>query len=96
MKTKGAHDMFLELLESYKMDERFIQPFISLLKKVFLGMKAQTFEERKEYEKKIKELDQELETLEERFAFGKIDDPAQYNKFRLKKQMEINQLKEQI
>lgn len=26
-KTKGAHEMFLELLSSYKMDDKFVQPF---------------------------------------------------------------------
>ncbi len=51
MKTKGAHEMFLELLDSYKMDEKYIQPFIIQLKKTFRSMKAQTFEEKKEFEK---------------------------------------------
>jgi site-specific DNA recombinase len=96
MKTKGAHEMFLELLESFKMDERFIQPFIFLLKEIFKGMKAQTFEERKEYEKRIKDLTQELETLDERFAYGKFDDDALYQKLRMKKQTEINQVKEKL
>jgi site-specific DNA recombinase len=96
MKTKGAHDMFLELLESYKMDEGFIQPFVSQLRITFQNMKAQTFEARKEYEKRIKEIDQELETLDERFAYGKFDDDALYNRLRLKKQMEINQVREKL
>lgn len=96
MKTKGAHEMFMELLESFKMDERFIQPFIFLFKKIFQGMKAQTFEERKEYEKNIIDLTRELETLDERFAYGKFDDDALYQKLRMKKQIEINQVNEKL
>lgn len=60
------------------MDEKFIQPFVSQLKKTFQSMKAQTFEARKDYEKRIKELDHELETLDERYAYEKFDDDALY------------------
>ena len=96
MKTKGAHEMFIDLLESYNMDEKFIQPFMSELRNTFQNMKAQTFEARKGYEKIVKELDHELETLDERYAYGKFDDDALYNRLRLKKQKEINQIKEQL
>ena len=59
-------------------------------------MKAQTFEARKDFEKRIKELEEELETLNERFAYGKFDDEALYLKLRTKKQFEINQVKEKL
>ncbi len=96
MKTKGAHEMFLELLDSYKMDEKYIQPFILQLKKTFRSMKAQTFEEKKEYEKNLSVLEQELNTLDERFGYGQLQDPILYDKLRVKKQSEINQVREKL
>lgn len=50
MRTKGANEIFINLLESYYMDEYFIQPFVSELRNTFQIMKAQTFEAKKDYE----------------------------------------------
>jgi site-specific DNA recombinase len=96
MKTKGAHDMFIELLESFNVDERFIKPFILQLKKTFQSMQAQTFEEKNEYEKKIKVLELDMDTLDERFAYGIFSDKTLYDKLRNKKQSEINQIREKL
>lgn len=46
MKTKGAHQMFIKLLDSFRLDDQYIQPFVLQLKKTFLGMKKQSFEDR--------------------------------------------------
>jgi site-specific DNA recombinase len=96
MKTKGAHDMFIDLLVSYNMDEKFIQPFVSQLRKTFQSMKTQTFDAKKDYEKRVKELEHELETLDERYAYGKFDDEALYKRLRLKKKNEINQVMDKL
>jgi site-specific DNA recombinase len=96
MKTKGAHEMFTDLLASYKLDERFIEPFILQLKKTFQNMQAQTFEEKNQYENKLKVLELELDTLDERFAYGIIIDKTLYDKLRNKKQSEINQIREKL
>ena len=69
---------------------------MSELRNTFQNMKAQTFEARKDYEERAKELEHELETLDERYEYGKFDDDALYNRLRLKKQKEINQIKEQL
>ena len=96
MKTKGAHEMFIELLESYRLDERYLQPFILQLKKTFMSMKRQAFEDRTAYTKKVKDLEKELDTLDERYAFGTFDDDNLYRKYRSKKQSEINQVRERL
>ena len=96
MKTKGAHQMFIELLESYRLEEKYVQPFILQLKKTFVNMKKEAFEQRDVLTKKIKDLEVELDTLNERFAFGKFDDEALYKRLREKKQDEIYQIKEQL
>jgi site-specific DNA recombinase len=95
-KTTGAHEMFVELLASYQMDDKFIQPFKLQLQKTFLSMKAETFMEKEPLEKKIYDLQTEMDTLDERFAFGKINDDALYNKLRIKKQAEINTVREKL
>jgi hypothetical protein len=81
-------------MESYNMDENCLEPFVSQLRKSFQNMKAETYKARIDYELKINALHKELETSDERYAFGKFDDESLYNKFRLKKQCEISQAKE--
>ena len=46
MNTKGAHQMFIELLDSFRLDDQYIQPFILQLKKTFVSMKKEEFEDR--------------------------------------------------
>jgi site-specific DNA recombinase len=96
MKTKGAHQMFTELLKSYRLEKKYIQPFILQLKKTFVNMKKEAFEQRDALTKKIEVLEAELDTLNERYAFGKFDDESLYIRFREMKQGEISQIKEQL
>ena len=96
MNTKGAHQMFMELLESYKLDEQYIQPFMLRLKKTFSSMNKEALEIRSVCSKRMKKLDAKLDTLDERFAFGKFDDAALYHRLRTKKQEEIDQVKGQM
>lgn len=76
--------MFIELLESFRLDDQYIQPFVLQLKKTFVGMKKQSFEDRDVYAKQIKALEAELDTLDERYAHGKFDDDDLYQRLRLK------------
>ena len=95
-KAVGAHEMFLALLASYKMDDKYIQPFQMQLLKTFQSKKVDTFLERESLEKKVIELQAEMDILDERFAYGKINDEALYNKLRTKKQAEINVIREKL
>jgi site-specific DNA recombinase len=95
-KTKGAHEMFLELLASFRMDDSFIQPFKLALNNTFQHMKADSFREKEALEKKICDLQAEMDILEERYGFGKINDEAVYNKLRTKKQAEMNAVREKL
>ena len=96
MNTKGAHQMFIELLESYRLDEQLIRPFILQLNKTFAGMNEEAIENRAVISKRIMKLESELDTLDERFAFGVFNDEALYQRLRQKKQGEIDQSKEQF
>ena len=73
VKNIAAHEMFVTLLSSYKMDDKYIQPFTLQLQKTFQSMKAETFIERKSFEKQLTEMQAELDILVERFGYGKID-----------------------
>ena len=88
--------MFIELLESYRLDEQLIQPFILQLNKTFAGMNEEAIENRVVISKRIMKLESELDTLDERFAFGVFNDEALYQRLRQKKQSEIDQSKEQF
>lgn len=96
VKTAGAHEMFLALLASYKLDDKYIQPFQMQLLKTFQNKKVDTFLERESLEKKVNELQAEMDILDERFAYGKFNDEALYNKLRTKKQAEINVIREKL
>jgi site-specific DNA recombinase len=96
MKTKGAHQMFIELLDSFRLDDQYIQPFILQLKKTFVSMKKEEFENRDMVAKKLKVLEADLDTLDERFAYGRFDDDALYHRLHVKKQGEIDHIKEQL
>jgi site-specific DNA recombinase len=95
-KTKGAHEMFLELLSSFKMDEKLILPFKLQLHKTFQSMKTDSFREKESLKRKICDLQAEMDTLDERFGYGHIQDEALYNKLRTKKQTEINTVQEKL
>lgn len=96
VKNIGAHEMFISLLSSYTMDEKYIQPFSMQLQKTFQSMKAVTFMERESLDKTVIVLQAELDTLDEKFAFGKINDEVLYNKLRAKKLAEINAVREKL
>lgn len=95
VKTLGAHEMFLALLSSYQMGEKYIQPFKIQLIKTFQSMKAETFVVRKSYEKQLAVLQAELDILLERYGYGKIDKEV-YDKLNTKKLVEINSVREKL
>ena len=72
MKTKGAHQIFIELLESFRLDDQYIQPFVLQLKKTFVGMRKQSFEDRDAYAKQIKALEAELDKLHESMLMASL------------------------
>ena len=84
------------MLQSYKLDEKYLEPFKLQLLKTFQSMKDDSYREKESWEKKICDLQAEMDTLDERFAFGKINGEAIYNKFRIKKQAEIKAVKEKV
>ena len=59
-------------------------------------MKKEAFEQRDTFAKKIKDMEAELDKLNERFAFGVFDDEALYKRLRDKKQEEIDKIREKL
>ncbi len=64
--------MFIELLESFRLDDQYIQPFVLQLKKTFVGMRKQSFEDRDAYAKQIKALEAELDKLHESMLMASL------------------------
>jgi len=59
-------------------------------------MNEEAFENRAVISKRLNKLVSELDTLDERFAFGILNDEALYQRLRQKKQGEIDLIKEQL
>ena len=59
-------------------------------------MNEEAIENRAVISKRLKKLESELDTLDERFAFGVFNEEALYQRLRQKKQGEIDIIKEQL
>ncbi len=89
----GAHDLFIDLLSSYEL----MPDFREILKDQIIRMMTMTNsafkKEESLFKKRLTELESKRENLEERYAFGNIDDTL-YKKFKSKIDTEIFELKE--
>ncbi len=89
----GAHELFIELLKSYELKPELVKPFKLQIQKIMdLTSHSQKSNESL-YKKKMTELENERDVLEERFAFGKINEEI-FRKFQSKIEVEISKLRE--
>lgn len=89
----GAHELFIELLKSYQIKPEYLDLVkIQLEKMVNLNTHSNKKEEAL-YKKQLSDLERDRERLQERFAFGKIDEHL-YRKFLTKIDSEIYEVKE--
>jgi site-specific DNA recombinase len=72
-KLTGAHELFVNLLDSYSLDQELVEPFEFQIKKMLNGFDDSTKDETALFKKRLSELKKDKETLEEKFAFDKID-----------------------
>ena len=82
------HELFLEFLEHYSIDERLIVPFHDQLKETFFKLHEDNLEQERALINLVKEISKKVETLEERYALGAID-REMYDKFIVKYQAEL-------
>ena len=89
----GAHELFIELLRSYKIKESYLELVKAQLKRM-VGLNTTSYKKEEAlYKKRLTELERDREGLQERFAFGKIDEPL-YRKFLTKIDSDIHEIKE--
>lgn len=94
-KNKGIHNQFIEELQKVKMDKKYFSVLETFLKKVILNRNEDLKKEIKEDKKRLTELKKELETIEERFAFGKIPENL-FDRFSEKLEIQILKLEQKI
>lgn len=90
------HDKFQEYISSYSISEALIEPLKLQLSYTFSSMNEGSEKEKQLLESKLKEVKQKIETVEERFALGVIDDKEVYNKIRSKFLVDFNHVESMI
>ena len=73
LKNKGAHEMFVDLLDSYQLDDKFLDLFKIQLEKMLGSVSKEKRNEDSLVKKQLTELKNKKENLEERFAFKEIE-----------------------
>jgi len=89
----GAHELFIELLNSYQIKPEYLDLVRTQLGKMVSLNNNSSKKEEALYKKRLTELERDREGLQERFAFGKIDEPL-YRKFLAKIDNDIYEVKE--
>jgi len=89
----GAHEMFINLLNSYRIEEKYLGLIKAQLKRMVSMTTTSCKKEESIFKKRLSELEKDREQLEERFAFGKIPDSL-FQRMLTKIDTEIYELKE--
>ena len=93
--SKGLHEQFKEFLGSFSFDKKLEKPLAMSLVKMIVSRDEEMKKEAKFTKKKISELRKEIETVEERFAIGKIPEKI-YEKFSKKYAEDIFRLEQNL
>lgn len=94
--AKVMHQKFIELLKNYQLfDKKCIPVLQDMLKDIFVKQNKELLNEIDNQKKKVRELTQKLERLEERFVFEEITE-EQYSKFRFKLEAEKKELASEL
>ena len=88
---KGAHDMFVELLDSYHLNDKYLDLYKYQIKKMLDSISNTKLNEESLQKKQLTELKNKKEKLEERYAFGEIEHNV-YIKFLTKIEAQIREL----
>ena len=94
-KKIGVHDMFLELLSSYKLDNQLLEPFKAQLKLSYKNMHQEDYEAEQAIKKRLDEVNSKLENLTEKLIEGIIDNDT-YGKYKSKLEKELLELNAEI
>ena len=92
---EGAHTMFYNTLKRYQLPDELTKMFIRELKEVFLNHNKTHFDEKSIVKAKIKELEKDIETVEEKYVTDRISTEL-YQKYTTKYTQEIHDLNESI
>lgn len=76
----GAHNLFVDLLESYQLEDKYLELFTFQMKKLLSSTDKSLKSEEAIYKKQLTELKNKKDKLEERFVFNEIQQSL-YDKF---------------
>lgn len=93
--AQAMHEQFLNLLEKFHVEEKMISPMKQAMVSAFHKMCRQKTDESKLYRTHLKQIEDGVEKLEERFALGDIDRPM-FEKFMAKYALEKTEIERSI
>ncbi len=93
--NKGAHELYSELLSTYKLQNILVEPFRKVLKEIFTQMGGENNSIREALKKKLKEHEIKREKLADKFIDDLIDKEI-YNKLRGKIYKQIIEIKREL
>ena len=89
----GAHELFINLLESYRLKPELSEPFKFQVEKMMTCFTDSTQQEETIFKRQLTELKKKRETLKRRYAYGEIDSDL-YSQFLNEVETEIKNLEE--
>jgi len=92
MGNYGAHNLLIELLDSFQLDDKYLNAFTRQMKTMLSNTDKANKSEDAVYKKQLTELINRKESLAERFAFGDIE-MEMYTKFLCQTEEKIANLK---
>ena len=94
--AKKMHERFSMLLEDYQLtDTSLLKPMKQILIEGFVELHKESLNTAIELEKKVSEIEGNIDTIEKRFALGKIDESI-YNKFHSEFTQELASIQREI
>lgn len=94
--AKLMHELFTQFLANYQLkDEKWKMPLKEVLLQVFIELYQESIDQMIALEKKVSELEGNINTIEKRFVLGEIDKEL-YLKYKNEFETELNKINEEI
>ncbi len=88
----GLNDSFFQFLTAVELKSDYTEHFKIQIEKIFKYMNTEEIELQKNQKKREKELNERLDKLERRYAFGDLEDKNLYEKFKTEIETELGRI----
>ncbi len=95
-KNKGAHDLYVALMEQYSLSDKLVEPFKEQLKLTFEMLNDSSADSAKDLNKNLEKCKTDLKEVNKRWATGKITEPEVYAEVKNELMVQINEIEKQL